>query len=1289
MEGSAEGTEPDHGPLTPLESNASAMLPPPSEAPLVDSETEKSRAATREKLDLSAADAPVPAPFTLSPIKLAGSLDPKSLETIEKWGGAEGVLRALGTDGTHGLRTARVGRSDGGKLNRVPTGEKAATAAAAGDARLGRVDSGSQPPGGPRGGGDGDGDPNSDAFEASLDDRKAAYGANVLPDRKSKSLLQLMWIALQDRVLVLLVIAAAVSLALGLYQDFGTAREKVACSNGAETCYAPQVDWVEGVAILVAVCIVVIVGSVNDWQKEAQFKVLNAKKEDRGVKVIRDGQEQIINVKDVVVGDIALLEPGEILPVDGLFLRGHNLRCDESGATGESDAVRKASYEDCMAEHNDILKQRAANPDEKISDLKKDPFLISGSKVLEGVGVYVVIAVGERSFNGRIMMGLRGDTPATPLQLKLNALAELIAKLGSLAGLILFSALMIRFFVQLGTNPHRTANAKAISFVQILIIAVTLIVVAVPEGLPLAVTLALAFATKRMTRANLLVRVLGSCETMANATVVCTDKTGTLTQNVMAVVAGSVGVHGKFVAQIDQNNARSPVPEEKQGQGDRKARDDFAFDMKDLNTVLSPAQRELFNAAVTVNSTAFEDADPDTGEMVFVGSKTETALLRFAKELGWADYKKTRESAEIVQVIPFSSERKAMGVVVKLAPNLYRFYIKGASEILTKQCTKYMVVGREHSRDSMDKYRVDGIETAPITEAETTNISRTIIFYANQMLRTIALCYRDFESWPPVQNAPAEDEVPYSYLSQDLTLIGVTGIEDPLRPGVREAVADCQKAGVAIKMCTGDNVLTARSIATQCGIYTPGGIIMEGPAFRQLNEHELQEIVPRLQVLARSSPEDKRILVAALKARGEIVGVTGDGSNDSLALKEAHVGFSMGIAGTEVAKEASDIILMDDNFASIVSAIMWGRCVNDAVKKFLQFQISVNITAVVITFVTAVASNSETSALTAVQLLWINIIMDTFAALALATDPAHPALLNRKPDHPGAPLFSVDMYKMIFGQSIYQIIVILVFHFAGDAIFGYHGLSSYEETKKHTELGTLIFNAFVFMQIFNSVNCRRLDNKLNIFEGILANKFFLIITLIEIGGQILIVFVGGSAFQVKSMNGRDWGISIALGFMSIPIGVAIRYIPSAPCERFLVWSRILPDPASLPTIHPAAAAERWDDAIEQVRDNLATFANLRGGRVRASSFVGKSRQTKMDKAGITLPSLLTMVPTLVATTIGAGWMPTQGGDLSDPAGSDPSRSSAALYDGRITIHPETDKNDPFYRKFAHSGTNLV
>lgn len=311
----------------------------------------------------------------------------------------------------------------------------------------------------------------------------------------------------------------------------------------------------------------------------------------------------------------------------------------------------------------------------------------------------------------------------------------------------------------------------------------------------------------------------------------------------------------------------------------------------------------------------------------------------------------------------------------------------------------------------------------------------------------------------------------------------------------------CHRAGVTVKMCTGDNVLTARSIATQCGIFTKGGIIMEGPVFRHLSQSERIEIVPRLQVLARSSPEDKKVLVETLKMIGEIVGVTGDGTNDGPALKTANVGFSMGIAGTEVAKEASDIILMDDNFSSIVKAIMWGRCVNDAVRKFLQFQISTNVTAVIITFVSAISSVEETSVLSAVQLLWINIIMDTFAALALATDPATENLLDRKPEKKNAPLFSVEMYKMILMQSVYQVIVILLFHFRGVQILGFE-----DTTASQLAVKTLVFNAFVFAQIFNSVNCRRLDSHLNIFENIMKNPFFIGITLLGTVSSRLLLF---------------------------------------------------------------------------------------------------------------------------------------------------------------------------------------
>ncbi|KAL1405555.1 plasma membrane calcium [Vanrija albida] len=1182
-----------------------------------------------------------PTPFREKPSTLATLVDPKSLDELEKIGGVSGLLEGLGVDPSKGLNTGPVSghpEHDGGAPR----------------------SSGELPAGG------------GAQYRASLDDRRKVYGRNDLPERKSKSFLRLMWEAFQDKILILLTIVAIISLALGLYQDLRKDGHERFHDEGCppEGCEMPKVDWVEGVAICVAIIIVVLVGSVNDWQKERQFKKLNAKRDDRTVKVIRGGNEMVINVQELVVGDIAIVEPGEVVPVDGVFVRGHGVRCDESAATGESDTIKKSTYDECIAERAKLGEGQ---------HLKTDCFMLSGSKVLDGVGEYVVIAVGTTSFNGRIMMAMRTDTESTPLQLKLNHLAGLIAWFGGISGILLFVALMIRFFVQLKSlkNPYNDSipaspNDKANVFINILVISFTLVVVAVPEGLPLAVTLALAFATKRMTQQNLLVRVLGACETMGHATVVCTDKTGTLTQNVMSIVAGSLGVHGKFVANMKDNIERSIADNEDHDSAD------FSFDMSEMNEVASPELKTLFNEAICVNSTAFEDKID--GEEQFVGSKTETALLRFAKELGWENYKKVRESATLVQMIPFSSELKAMGVVVKTTAGKYRLYIKGASEVLAKKCTRYVVV---------NPTTVPGVETAAFDDAATNNISKTIIFYADQTLRTLALGYREFESWPP-KGTPADtadDQVPFNILARDLTLIAIVGIEDPLRPGVTQAVAECQHAGVGVKMVTGDNVLTARSIARQCGIFTPGGIVMEGPVFRKLSDADRLEISPRLQILARSSPEDKKLLVRTLKSMGEVVGVTGDGTNDGPALKLANVGFAMGIAGTEVAKEASDIILMDDSFSNIVVAVMWGRCVNDAVKKFLQFQLSVNVTAVLITFISAVSSEKESSVLTAVQLLWVNLIMDTFAALALATDPATRKSLDRPPEKKNAPLINVDMIKMIIIQAIYQVILCLVLHFRGHQI-----LNLNHTPRNDARLRALVFNCFVFCQIFNMINCRRLDRKFNIFEGMFKNIWFMSILAIMIGGQILIMFVGGAAFQVTRITPAHWGISIISGFMSIPIGAIVRILPTRPFEKLLIAMKVYPDPSKIALIDPEDVDDDESDdgytynpTLEKVRDNLATYARFRGGRIRAAAVAKGSSYKAMKKEGVHLQNLMAMIPALVGGAIGAGgtWVAQANpGGLANPAAQEPSRSTAELFAGRVQLHPDTDPSDPLYAKFG-------
>jgi P-type Ca2+ transporter type 2C len=691
----------------------------------------------------------------------------------------------------------------------------------------------------------------------------------------------------------------------------------------------------------------------------------------------------------------------------------------------------------------------------------------------------------------------------------------------------------------------RDANAKGQDFINVFILAISIVVVAIPEGLPLAVTLALAFATKRMTKDNNLVRHLQSCETMGNATVICSDKTGTLTQNEMTVVAGAFG-KGTFRAG-DGPKFQSPPRREdtddtiespstmadstattvmaSSGTLDESA----AVPMYDLPTRLSQDFRLLLKDSIVCNTTAFENEQDE--KMVFTGSKTETALLYFAQRfLGMGSLGAERDDSRISQLYPFDSRKKCMGVVVSTDSGKYRLYIKGAPEIVLTKCNWVL------------KDPTTSTEKVSMADDDRRNLRKIISMYASLSLRTIALAYKDFDTWPlPGQTA----DVDFDAVFGNLVWTTVVGIQDPVRDGVPQAVKDCERAGVKVVMVTGDNVETARAIAKDCGILKEGGEVIEGPQFRRLSETELDKLLPKLCVIARSSPEDKKTLVKAFKARGDVVAVTGDGTNDAPALKAADVGFSMGISGTEVAKEASDIILMDDNFSSTVKALAWGRTVNDAVKKFLQFQLTVNITAVLLTFVSAVASaflsankGEEKSVINAVQLLWVNLIMDTFAALALATDSPSRSMLDRKPESRTAPLITVTMWKMIWVQAILQMFVSFFLYFAGPSL---PHIGDWDQTERNT----LIFNTFVWMQIFNAVNCRRIDNKLNIFESFWNNWIFIGILFVMVGGQVLIVFIGGAAFSVVRIDGVGWAISIIIGFLSLPVGVIARYIPDA------------------------------------------------------------------------------------------------------------------------------------------------
>lgn len=807
-----------------------------------------------------------------------------------------------------------------------------------------------------------------------------------------------------------------------------------------------------------------------------------------------------ISVHDITVGDVLHLEPGDAVPADGIFISGHAVKCDESSATGESDQMKKTGGHEVWQQ---ILDGTATT--------KLDPFIISGSKVLEGVGTYLVTSVGVNSSYGKILMSLQTENEETPLQVKLGHLANWIGGLGSTAASLLFFVLLIRFLTQLSGNTASPA-VKGQEFLDILIVAITVIVVAVPEGLPLAVTLALAFATTRMLKENNLVRVLRACETMGNATTICSDKTGTLTQNRMTVVVGTWGCKTQF---------RTSDPSSRYGQDIPEAPGVFEK--------MSKRVRELLRHSIALNSTAFEGEED--GKQSFIGSKTETAMLILATQhLGLYDLAEERANAEVVQLFPFDSSRKCMGAVVRLPTGIYRLFIKGAAELMLARASSYIC---HISQDELDHEDLATIDRERITY--------TIDDYAKRSLRTIGMLYKDFKEWPPRDSRPLQEDqsaADFESVARQMTWLGVVGIYDPLREGVVDAVAQCQQSGVVVRMVTGDNVTTAQAIASECGIMTPNAVVMEGPKFRQLSDSDMDKVLPNLRVLARSSPEDKRILVQRLKHLGETVAVTGDGTNDGPALKTADVGFSMGIAGTEVAKEASSIILLNDNFSSTITALMWGRAVNDAVKKFLQFQITVNITAVILTFVSAVCNDDNESVLTAVQLLWVNLIMDTLAALALATDAPTKSILNRPPEPKSAPLISDNMWKMITGQAVYQLAVTFILYFAGGKIF-----TSWSQK----ELDTVVFNTFVWMQVFNELNSRRLDNRFNIFEGVHRNFWFLGINAIMVGGQIMIIFVGSTAFGITRINGAQWAVSVLCALPCLLWAVLLRCIPD---EKF-------------------------------------------------------------------------------------------------------------------------------------------
>uniref|UniRef100_A0A8C2WRZ0 Calcium-transporting ATPase n=1 Tax=Cyclopterus lumpus TaxID=8103 RepID=A0A8C2WRZ0_CYCLU len=994
-----------------------------------------------------------------------------------------------------------------------------------------------------------------------LDKRKEIYGENLIPPKKPKTFLQLVWEALQDVTLIILELAALISLGLSFYHPPGESNGEScgAAGGGVEDEGEADAGWIEGAAILLSVVCVVLVTAFNDWSKEKQFRGLQSRiEQEQKFQVVRGSQVIQLPVSDILVGDIAQIKYGDLLPADGVLIQGNDLKIDESSLTGESDHVKKC--------------------------VEKDPMLLSGTHVMEGSGRMLVTAVGVNSQTG-IIMTLLGAGPEeeekkekkatdgaaginapgsaslinvkkqdgaaamemqplksaeggesdekekkkvsgskkekSVLQGKLTKLAVQIGKAGLLMSAVTVIILVLYFAIDnfvLQKNPWMPECTPIYIqyFVKFFIIGVTVLVVAVPEGLPLAVTISLAYSVKKMMKDNNLVRHLDACETMGNATAICSDKTGTLTTNRMTAVQFYIG---------DMHYKEIPDP-----------------------GALSPKSLDLLVNSISINSaytTKILPPDKEGGLPKQVGNKTECGLLGLVIDLK-RDYQPIRNQIpedKLYKVYTFNSVRKSMSTVIKLSDGSFRMYSKGASEIVLKKCSHILnEVGESRVFRPRDKDEM---------------VKKVIEPMACEGLRTICVAYRDFSGDPE----PSWDDE--SNILNDLTAISVVGIEDPVRPEVPDAILKCQRAGITVRMVTGDNINTARAIAIKCGIIHPGEdfLCIDGKEFNrrirnekgEVEQERIDKVWPKLRVLARSSPTDKHTLVKGIidstaTDQRQVVAVTGDGTNDGPALKKADVGFAMGIAGTDVAKEASDIILTDDNFSSIVKAVMWGRNVYDSISKFLQFQLTVNVVAVIVAFTGACIT--QDSPLKAVQMLWVNLIMDTFASLALATEPPTESLLMRKPYGRNKPLISSTMTKNILGHGVYQLIIIFTLLFAGEKIFDIDSGRNAPLHAPPSEHYTIIFNTFVMMQLFNEINARKIHGERNVFDGIFRNPIFCTIVFGTFAMQIVIVQFGGKPFSCQPLNLEKWMWCVFLGLGELVWGQVIASVPNSKL-RFL------------------------------------------------------------------------------------------------------------------------------------------
>ena len=842
---------------------------------------------------------------------------------------------------------------------------------------------------------------------------RRTYGTNSFVRQSHESLAKRIWDASTEPMLVMLIFAAIITLAVNITRYF----------TGGEY------NFLECVGIFAAIALSVVITIITEGKSAKAFEALNKINEDTLIKVIRNGEPQLITQKEIVVGDIIMIETGDKIVADGRLFSSNDLSVDESALTGESLPVKKDAEFVC---------QKSTPVAERAN------MLYSGCFVSAGNGQMLVTGVGNDTEFGQIAQELSSiEKTTTPLQEKLDKLGKQITVLGASAAAIVFAIEVLQFVMNGQLNLDTVSDA--------FITSIVLIVAAVPEGLPTIVAVSLALNIIKMSKENALVKKMIACETIGCVNIICSDKTGTLTENRMTVQKIYTG--GELID-----------PEQ----------------LKD----------EMLFKNYCINSNA--NISEEDGSWSFIGNPTEGSLLAAAAKAG-VDYQELRQAADIVRVFPFSSQNKDMSTIVR-ENGKEILYVKGNPEKIISLCTGISEEEKEKNFHLMEEFQ-------------------------NKAGRLLAFAHKELEGQ---YNDEEQDEV-----EQGLIYDGFVVISDPLSPDVYESIRNCRSAGIEVKMLTGDNIRTARAIANELHMLDDDHIAVEAADIEKLTDEDLKEALKKIQVIARSTPLVKMRVVKLLKEQGNVVAVTGDGINDAPAIKHADVGIAMGIAGTDVTKEASDMVLLDDSFSTIIKAVQWGRGIYENFKRFIQFQLTVNVSSVVVVICSILAGFS--APFTALELLWINIIMDGPPALTLGLEPIRPDLLKHKPTRRNENIISKKMLLRIFVNGIFISVIFMLQHFKN-----FLGAAPEEEA-------TVLFTLFVLFQLFNAFNCRELDDT-PMFKNLLKNKLMLGVFLLVLILQGIITQFGAAVFETVPLSAAMWGKMLLTAFTVIILNEGIKAV---------------------------------------------------------------------------------------------------------------------------------------------------